>query len=195
MTVEAHARFETEGVARTKASEAQLVLGVVKQELSDCFSSRGGNADLETILASVSCTADQHFNFCTFDGRRNALTKVQRLQSQTRLVSKHARQDICRERALQSNQPLSVKDVPLHCLVRILLLPRLQLFGQVGLILLSTASIGHDVELVWQACNDCVVNDASSLRMEKGGESRLIGRQCGEGGGSDALKERFGAGA
>lgn len=187
VAVETHTSLEAECVARTKAGKAQLVFGVVEEELGDGFGSRRGDADFETVLSSVSRTTHEHLDVCAFDGCWGALAKVQRLEGSGRLIGEDARKEIGRQRPLESDQTLAIEDVPLDGLVGILFLPRLELFRQVSLVLLSTASIGDDVKSVWQARNDCVVDNTAGLWVQQGGQCGLVFGQGGQGGGSNAL--------
>jgi hypothetical protein len=84
---------------------------------------------------------------------------------------------------------LAIENLPFHGLVRVFALPRLQLLLEVCCILLSAASVGHDIELVRQARNDGVVDNTSSLGVQKRREGGLMLWKGGEGGWRDALEK------
>jgi hypothetical protein len=129
------------------------------------------------------------------DGRVDTLAEVERFEVGFRLVVEDAGEDLSRLGALEGDETLAVEDGPLNGLVWVLCLPSLELLFQVCRVLFSAAGIGDDVELVFEAGDYCVVDDAAGLGVEEGGESGLVFWEGGYGGGCYALEEGLGAGA
>jgi hypothetical protein len=60
---------------------------------------------------------------------------------------------------------LPIEDSPLYRLVGVVGLPRLELLLEVCRVLFSATSVGNDVELIGKACDNSVVDNASSVGM------------------------------
>jgi hypothetical protein len=64
---------------------------------------------------------------------------------------------------LECNKALSIENLPLYGLIRMVALPCLKLLSEVCRVLLAAAGVSDDVELVGKASNNRVVDDAASL--------------------------------
>lgn len=199
VAVEAHARFETQAVARAQAGQPQFVAPRGLQEVrghGDRVLGRDG--DLEAVFAGVTAAGgEDDGRLAVGEGELDEFrgAEVEVLEVDGGGVGEYGLQDIGGQGTLQCNQALAGELFELdRGLVGVV--PRVNVGHQVGVVLFATPGVGHDVELLGrEARDDGVVADAAGLGMQERGEGGLVWRKGGEVGWSKLLEQGGGAGA